>query len=48
MSVLLPGAPDLMPELQQALIKGRLRDRKNQIGTGDCSEKSLRFIFFII
>jgi len=48
MGVLLPGTPDLMIELQLPLIKRRLRDRKNQIGTGDCSEKSLRFIFFRI
>jgi len=40
-SVLLPGAPDLMIKLQLPLIKERLRDRKNQIGTGDRSEKSL-------
>jgi len=39
---------DLMTELQLPLIKGRLRDRKNQIGTGDFSEKSLRLIFFRI
>jgi hypothetical protein len=37
---------DLMIELQIPLIKGRLRDRKNQIGIGDYSEKSLRFILF--
>ena len=40
-SVLLPGAPDLMIKLQLPLIKERLRDRKNQIGTDDRSEKSL-------
>ena len=40
-SVLLPGAPELMIKLQLPLIKERLRDRKNQIGTGDRSEKSL-------
>jgi len=39
---------DLMIELQLPLLKGRLRDRKNQIGTGDCPEKSLRFIFLRI
>jgi hypothetical protein len=37
-----------MIKLQLPLIKGRLRDRKNQIGTGDFSEKSLGFIFFRI
>ena len=31
-----------MTELQLALIKYRLRDRKNQIGIPDCSEKPLR------
>jgi len=47
-SALYLSSSDLMTELQLPLIKGRLRDRKNQIGTGDFSEKSLRFIFFRI
>ena len=33
--------PDLMTKLLPAPIKQRSRDRKNQIGTDDLSEKSL-------
>ena len=34
--------PYLMKKLQRLPIKQRSRDRKNQIGTDDFSEKSLR------
>ena len=40
-SALYLSSSDLMTELQLPLIKERSKDRKNQIGIGDRSEKSL-------